>query len=889
MLVRRLFVFALIALFSTFAVAQSKSKPSDKFRQLEEELPTPTEYRTASGAPGRAYWQNTADYQIDVTLDDANQRITGRETVTYKNNSPDTLTYLWLQLDNNIFAKDSLAQKTQTAPELKNVPLRTIEQLVARDFDGRVNITEVTDARNGRLRYTINETMMRIDLPAPLVPGGTFAFNVAWNYAINNQRIYGGRTGYEFFPQDGNYIYEIAHWFPRMAAYYDVYGWQHKQFLGNGEFTLEFGNYTVRITTPSDHVVSATGVLQNSAQILTAAQRQRLRQAETATAPVKIITQEEATANEKSKQTATKTWIFKADNVRDFAFASSRKFIWDAQGHNSGGNKVLAMSFYPKEGNPLWERYSTAAIIQTLNVYSRYTFTYPYPVAQSVNGPVGGMEYPMICFNGPRPEADGTYSAGTKYGLISVVIHEVGHNYFPMIVNSDERQWTWMDEGLNSFVQFLAESEWEKNYPSRRGEPQNIVEYMSSEEQVPIMTQSDSLLQFGNNAYGKPATALNILRETVMGRELFDYAFKTFAQRWKFKRPAPADFFRTMEDASGTDLDWFWRGWFYTTDNVDISIENVRLFQIDTRNPEIEKGIRRQERDERRQTLSRQRNESAPKLVDQNPSLRDFYNEYDPLNVTEAERAAYQQFLASLTPQERQLLNSGYYFYAVDLKNVGGLIMPVILRVEYADGTTEEIRTPAEIWRYNNTEVSKLIVTKKEARSIVLDPNYETADVNLENNYFPRRPIKSRFQVFKQAQQQTPQPNPMREATRQKTQAEAGTPAAVAATGNQSASFAAEPGNIAGRWNILVEAPGQTIQMTLDLRTENNALAGTISGGLGNSAIYDVTRTANNFTFKIRNSDFGEVTFQGTFSGNKISGTASAPAGSANFSGAKAQ
>ena len=887
MLFRRIFAFALVILFSVFAVAQSKSKPSDKFRPLEEDLPTANEYRTASGAPGHRYWQNTADYQIDVTLDDANQRINGRETVTYKNNSPDTLTYLWLQLDNNIFAKDSLAQKTQTAPELKNVPLRAVEQLVAREFDGRVNITEVSDARNNRLRHTINETMMRVDLPTPLAPGATFAFNVAWNYAINNQRIYGGRTGYEFFPQDGNYIYEIAHWFPRMAAYYDVYGWQHKQFLGAGEFTLEFGNYTVRITAPNDHVVSATGVLQNPAQVLTAAQRQRLRQAETAREPLKIITQEEATTNEKSKATVTKTWVFKADNVRDFAFASSRKFIWDAQGHNVNGNRVMAMSFYPKEGNPLWEKYSTQAIIHTLNIYSRYTFTYPYPVAQSINGPVGGMEYPMICFNGPRPNPDGTYSAGTKYGLISVVIHEVGHNYFPMIVNSDERQWTWMDEGLNSYLQFLAESEWERNYPSRRGEPKNITDYMASEQQVPIMTQSDSLLQFGNNAYGKPATALNILRETVLGRELFDYAFKTYAERWKFKRPAPADFFRTMEDASGTDLDWFWRGWFYTTDHVDVSIENVRLFQIDTRNPDVEKGIQRQQRETAPRTLSQQRNENLNRRVDQFPSLKDFYNEYDPLNVTESERRAYQQFLSTLTERERQILNEGHYFYVVDLKNVGGLVMPVILRVEYADGTTEEIRTPAEIWRFNNTEVSKLIVTKKEARAIVLDPNLETADVDLENNFFPRRPIKSRFQVFKQAQQPAPQPNPMREATRQKTQSEAGTPAAVT-MGNQAASNATG-GNLPGRWNVSLEAPGQSIPATLDLQIENGALSGAVSGGLGNSPIFAANVTGDRFTFKVVNRDFGEITFEGTINGNQISGTATAASGSAPFTGTRAQ
>ncbi len=752
MLMRRLYIILFIVLLSSFAFAQSKSKPSDKFRQLEEILPTPNEQRTASGAPGARYWQQRADYVIDVELDDTNQRIIGKETVTYKNLSPDTLNYIWLQIDQNIFARDSDAQTTGTAPDFKHVPLNRLEQLVARTYDGKVNITNVTDTKGNPLKNLLVKTMMRINLPAPLAPNGTFVFNVAWNYNINNQRIFGGRAGYEYFPADRNYLYEIAQWFPRMAAYNDVSGWQHKQFLGSGEFTLEFGDYLVRITAPNDHVVSATGVLQNPKQVLKPQWIQRLKQAETAREPIKIITQAEATLNETNQPTGKKTWIFKGDNVRDFAFASSRKFIWDAQGHNVEGNRVMAMSYYPKEGNPLWEKYSTHAIIHTLNVYSRYSFTYPYPVAISVNGPVGGMEYPMICFNGPRPNADGTYSSQTKYGLISVVIHEVGHNYFPMIVNSDERQWTWMDEGLNTFVQFLAQSEWEKNYPSRRGEPQNITDYMISENQVPIMTNSESLLQFGNNAYGKPATALNILRETILGRELFDFAFREYSRRWKFKRPMPADFFRTMEDASGVDLDWFWRGWFYTTDHTDISIENVRLFQTNTQNPDLEKEIARKQDNAKPETLSQQRNESLPKRIDQYPSLRDYYNDFDQFRVTDQERQDYQKFLSGLSESEKAILNNGFYFYVVDLKNVGGLVMPLIFKVEYMDGTSEEIRIPAEIWRYNNFEVSKLIITRKEVKAIVLDPNLETADADLSNNFFPRRVVPTRFQIFKQKQ-----------------------------------------------------------------------------------------------------------------------------------------
>ncbi len=745
------FAFCLLLIFNCaiFTFSQSRSQPSDKFRQLEEILPTPNEQRTASGAPGARYWQQRADYSIDVEIDDVNQRIIGKETVTYKNLSPDTLSYIWLQIDQNIYAQDSDSAMTRTAPDFKEETFSQIEQLAARTYDGKVNITNVSDAKGNALKNTLVKTMLRIDLPAPLAPNGTFVFNVAWNYTINNQRVFGGRAGYEFFPKDGNYIYEMAQWFPRMAAYNDVSGWQHKQFLGSGEFTLEFGDYVVRITAPADHVVSATGVLQNPKQVLKQVWIDRLKQAETAREPLKIITQAEATANESSKSTGKKTWIFKGDNVRDFAFASSRKFIWDAQGHNVEGNKVMAMSFYPKEGNPLWEKYSTQAIIHTLNVYSRYSFAYPYPIAQSINGPVGGMEYPMICFNGPRPQADGTYSAQVKYGLISVVIHEVGHNYFPMIVNSDERQWTWMDEGLNTFLQYLAEQEWEKNYPSRRGEPQNIAEYMSSENQVPIMTNSESVLQFGNNAYGKPATALNILRETILGRELFDFAFKQYAQRWKFKRPMPADFFRTMEDASGIDLDWFWRGWFYTTDHTDIAIENVRLYQPSSNNPDLEKEILRKQENSKPETLSDRRNASLPKRIDQYPSLRDFYNDYDQFKVSDKERESYQAFLSGLSEKEKATLNGGYYFYVVDLKNVGGLVMPVIFKVEYVDGTSEEIRIPAEIWRYNNFNVSKLIVARKEAKAIILDPNLETADTDLSNNFFPRRTVPTRFQIFK--------------------------------------------------------------------------------------------------------------------------------------------
>ena len=734
----------------------------DRFRQLEELLPTPNAYRTASGAPGHEYWQQRADYDIRVALDDVAQRITGSETIAYHNESPDTLSYLWLQIDPNIFAPESHAVLIDGA-DMDEPSYRSMETLLAREtFDGSAEITSVRNAAGGApLEHTLVDTMMRVDLPAPLQPGQTFRLAVDWTYLVNDSKRIRGRTGYERF-DDGNVLYEIAQWFPRMCAYTDATGWQNKQFLGRGEFTLEFGDYRVAITVPDDHVVAATGVLKNPEQVLSDEQRARLAEARTADRPVFIVTPDEALANEQGAPSGSKTWLFEAENVRDFAFASSRKFIWDALGVDVGDRTVMAMSLYPKEGQPLWSRYSTQAVAHTLAVYSKFTFPYPYPVAWSINGPVGGMEYPMISFNGPRPEKDGTYSERTKYGLITVVIHEVGHNWFPMIVNSDERQWTWMDEGLNTFVQFLAEQEWEEGYPSSRGEPSKIAEYMQSERQVPVMTNSESVLQFGSNAYGKPAAALNVLRETVMGRELFDFAFKEYANRWRFKRPMPADLFRTLEDASAVDLDWFWRGWFYTTEHCDLALDGVRLYTLDTRDPDVEKERRRAEREALPETLTEARNGALPKRVDAFPELKDFYNDYDELDVTARDRETFASLLEDLEEDERGLLALGSNFYVFDVRNEGGLVMPVVLALSFEDGSTEELRVPAEVWREGDPVVSKLVRTDKVLASVVLDPHLETADVDLADNRFPRELKPERVEL--RAREERDRKNPMQEA-----------------------------------------------------------------------------------------------------------------------------
>ena len=755
-------VLTLIASVTGSAFAQQFE---DKFRQLDELLPTPTDTRTASGAPGHAYWQQRADYKIRAKLDEAKHAITGVETVTYHNNSPDTLNYLWLQLDQNLFKPNSNGRTSATVvsreawaratPEtgVKFDAMRTM--LESRLFDGGFNITAVKDAGGAPLHYVINGTMMRIDLPQPLKPGAKLSFGVDWHYNINDQKVVHGRSGYESF-DDKNDLFAIAQWFPRMAAYYDAHGWQHKQFLGAGEFTLEFGDYDVELTVPADHIVAATGELQNPGEVLSAAQRQRLEQARTAKQPVLIVTQAEAEAKEKAHADSTRTWRFRAKNVRDFAWASSRKFIWDAQGYKKDGTDALAMSFYPKEGNPLWGRYSTQAVVHTLDQYSKYSFDYPYPVAISVNFDVGGgMEYPMLSFNGPRPSKDKktgeiTYSKNAKYGLIGVVIHEVGHNYFPMVVNSDERQWTWMDEGLNSFLEFLAEEAWEEKFPIGYGEPRMIASYMKSQNQVPIMTNSESITQFLNNAYAKPATALNVLRETVLGRELFDFAFREYAQRWKFKRPTPADFFRTMEDASGTDLDWFWRGWFYTTDYVDVSIDGISEYTVGTKDPEVEKAWKRAQKDAEPVSITDQRNKGTlPRRLDAHPELKDFYNEHDEFTVTNKDRNKYNEALEGMEDWEKALLKEGKHLYLVDFSNKGGLVTPLVLEITLASGKKYIERVPAEVWRYNPKKITKLIITDEPMTSLVQDPYWETADVDQSDNAWPRKATPTRLELFK--------------------------------------------------------------------------------------------------------------------------------------------
>ena len=750
-----------------------------KFRQLDHVLPSPNIYRSASGAPGPAYWQQRASHTMDIRLDEDKRRIFAESDIEYTNNSPDTLNYIWLALDQNRFKDGSLERRSATASAAGSrrgdgaggsdsysfFALRKEQAYEDREYG--FEFQAIMDEDGDALPYIINDSMMRIDLDEPLESGDSITIQVDWEHNILDEVAIGGRGGYEYFEEDDNYIFGMAQWFPRLASYTDYTGWQNKQFLGRGEFTLEFGDYEVNLTVPSDHIVSATGELQNPRDVLTATQRKRLADAGTEK-PIYIVTPEEAEENEKSKAKGEKTWSFKADNVRDFAWSSSRKYIWDAmkfEQDDADIPEVLAMSFFPKEADPIWSQYSTQAVVHTMDVYNKFAFNYPYPTAQSVNTwERGGMEYPMITFNGYRPSEDEksgetVYSRNIKYGLIGVIIHEIGHIYFPMIVNSDERRYTWMDEGLNTFLEYMAEYEWEENFPIRGGYQNpldQIPAYMQSSNQVPIMTQSDSILQFGPNAYAKPAASLMVLRETVMGRELFDFAFREYATRWKFKRPTPADFFRTMEDASAVDLDWFWRGWYYGTDHVDIGINSVREYQISTHDPDIEKDIERDEdiaKYPENIVQKRNRNEGLKTRLKRYSDLEDFYNENDKFTVTNADRNKFKSFYDGLKDWERKAydraMEDGKYLYFVDFENIGGLISPLPVTIEYANGSSEEIMIPAEIWRRNSDNVTKFFSLDNQAVSFKLDVAHQTADADYSNNAYPPVISQSRIDLYK--------------------------------------------------------------------------------------------------------------------------------------------
>ena len=765
---KKLLSFGIMFLTALTVMAQDirnnpGSNHGNKFEQLGTILPTPNEYRTASGAPGTKYWQQRADYDIKATLDEKNLMLHGAETITYFNNSPDVLTYIWLQLDENEHSTTKNAGYPDGSSLGRGMSPAMIDNLEEAKSDNGlgVNILKITDLLGAKLKYTVNKTMMRVELPTALKPGQKFAFKVDWNYKITDRMTIGGRGGFEFFPEDGNHLFTMAQWYPRLAVYSDFQGWQHHQFTGRGEFALTFGNYKVAITVPSDHVVMATGACQNYPAVLSPAQLARWNKAQTSAEPVEVVTLEEAKNAEKTKATTQKTWVFNAENVRDFAFGSSRKFIWDALAANVEGKKVMCMSAYGKEAYGLYRPYSSKAVAHTIKTYSKFTIPYPYPVAQSIEAS-NGMEYPMICFNYGRTEKDGSYTEATKNGMLGVIIHEVGHNFFPMIVNSDERQWSWMDEGLNTYVEYLTEELYDNKFPSRRGPAFAIADYMKlpKDQLEPIMTNSENIIQFGPNAYAKPATGLNILRETIMGRDLFDYSFKEYARRWAFKHPTPADLFRTIEDASAEDLDWFWRGWFYSIDPVDIAIDTVKHAVYDpsvavpaarTMGP---RGLSKPEVNSF-EDISKIRNRNDKSIVfltDVDTTLRDFYWRYDrglePYDSVTKQPAMAMPAAEGLTDVEKAKYATAN-LYEVSFLNKGGLVMPIILEFTFEDGTKETQRLPAQIWRKNENKVTKVFLTSKKAVSIQLDPMRETADIDESNNKWPNVSAPSKFALFK--------------------------------------------------------------------------------------------------------------------------------------------
>lgn len=746
----------ILLLLTTAVVAQPPlnnpgSNHGNRFEQLGYLLQSPNEYRTASGAPGPKYWQQRADYDISAELDEANLKLTGTETITYYNNSPDPLSYLWLQLDGNIHDPNSdnlRNNRSRMDPQMSNGQLERLELWRKAQEQGLgVNITSLTDAAGKPLQYTINKTMMRVDLPVALKPGQRFVFKIDWNYKIPDRGFWGSRGGYEYFPEDGNHVFTMSQWFPRMAVYSDFQGWQNTQFSGGAEFALTFGNYKVKLTVPGDFVIASTGECQNYRQVLSAAQLQRWTQAQTAKDVVEVVTLDEAKQMEKSKATSKKTWIYEAENVRDFAWGASRKFIWDAMPTYVEGKKVMCMSYYPKEAYTLYRKYSTKVTAHTLKVYSKHTIPYPYPVAISVEASQG-MEYPMISFNYGRTEKDGTYSEATKYGMIGVIVHEVGHNFFPMIINSDERQYWWMDEGLNTFTQFLTEEEFDNKYPSRRGPAHLITDYMKlpKDQLEPIMTMGDNVANVGANAYSKAATGLNILRETIMGRELFDFSFREYARRWAFKHPTPAELFRTMEDASGVDLDWFWRGWYFGTEPVDISLDTVKWYRM---NDAANAAAFMRSEFEPINKIRNRNDKSIVYATDTDTTLRDFYyynRNADALYVQQQREAAVR------VDKENRDKWVNKHYYELTFSNKGGMVMPIIVEWTFKDGTKEVDRVPANIWRQNEYKVTKVFVKDKEVASVRLDPMRETADIDESNNMWPVKEMPSRFTLFQQSQ-----------------------------------------------------------------------------------------------------------------------------------------
>ncbi|XMO86718.1 M1 family metallopeptidase [Algibacter sp. AS12] len=734
--------FFLFFVFTSLFTVQAQTKPwQGKFEPIDNMIAVPNTYRTASGAPGSAYWQQRANYKIKAVIDESNNTLTGEETITYFNNSPDDLSYVWIQLEQNVNKKENEDFGNLRNSMRDSMTTRNLQFLTrAIDFPAGYSIKSVTDSSNNKLKTMVNNTMMKVKLNTILKSGESTKILISWSYPITDRSMYLlSREGYEYFPEDDNTVYLIAHWFPRMAVYSDTEGWQNQQFQKLGEFALEFGDYEVEITVPQDHIIASTGELQNSDAVLSKTQRKRLEVAKKSfDKPVMIITKEEAIANEKQKSTKQKTWKFNATNVRDFAFASSRKFIWDAQAVKLPTNTVMAMSFYPKEGLPVWQEVSTEAIKNGLEIYSEATFDYPYPVCISVNTSNIGMEFPMISFNGGRP-INGEITEKAKQSMIGTIIHEVGHNWFPMIVSSDERKWMWMDEGLNTF---LHQRTLKERYPSFASvTPQTIVPFMSGDKNIlrPIMTNSDNELmtQFGSNFYRKPTVGLQMLRHSIIGEELFDEAFKEYANRWKYKHPNPADLFRTLEDATATDLDWFYRGWFFTTDHVDMELSHVKWFKVyeDELNIEDKKGT------------------SKSKIASQADSSKtinkDFSNGPEVITMTTTPDKAYGQFLSRIDEAQVRKQVSGKNIYEITITNIGGLVMPVTIKWEFKDGTSEIDRLPADLWRRNEYEIQETFIKEKEVISVTLDPNFEFADTNTENNSFPKTETISEFEKFK--------------------------------------------------------------------------------------------------------------------------------------------
>lgn len=704
------------------AVAHAEATP---FSPLGSLVDPPSATRGADGRPTSTYWQQHIAYDIDATLDVERRVINAQAELRYTNNAPQALDAIWFEISPEATTKDAIAHRSATI-NVDSASVRDLRGLREQEErGGGLVVSSVADSEDRPLAFEARGTQLRVALPRPLASGQTVRIKLAWRVALVDLDRKGGRTGYMLL-SSGDPIFHIAQWYPQPVAFTDYGGWRNVPFVDHGEFAPELGDYNVSLTLPAGQLVAATGVLTNEADVLTGVERTRLARLRQGKV-TEIVTAAEAATKRRSSE--TRTWRFAARNVRDFALAASLRYRWDAT--LAGTSAVRAMTFYPSEASALWRPLALPAIGHALDVYGRMTFDYPYPVVQAAFGPNDGMEHTMLAFSRYPPDGpNGTYSRERKRDFLWVLTHEVGHNWFPLIVNSDERAWTWMDEGLTSYLETLATLEWSGDYTTRPNLPAMLGAEREATGRQPPMTPANAVVDLFPTQYHRPAAALQVLRELVLGRETFDRAFRAYARAWMFKRPTPGDFFRTINQESGADLDWFWRAWFFSTDHVDLSLERVAALRL-VAVPADAIPAPADATPPANLTVLRNAAEGRRLMVEQVPRLADAYDRIPERTLAGATPSAH-----AVVDVQRTLdaLGQGGVFYELDIRNRGGVVSPVPIRIDYRDGTSERYVVPVELWFGDTKRAQHILWRAKSIRSVTLDPDAATGDVDRGNN-----------------------------------------------------------------------------------------------------------------------------------------------------------